>query len=125
MTKKYDGAQSNVGDSDTDMWGAWERPLSVFYCGYMFVNQARGWLPDPIGGVSWFGPDKPYLTCFVPFYVGMTDLPPSYQTGSTEKFDRNVAWWAFNFVANWASIKFSYMKEDILAKQKEIEGKEF
>ncbi|GAG05112.1 unnamed protein product [marine sediment metagenome] len=28
-------------------------------------------------------------------------------------------------MANWASIKFSYMKEDILAKQKEIEGKEF
>ncbi|GAH57193.1 unnamed protein product, partial [marine sediment metagenome] len=71
------------------------------------------------------GPDKPYLTCFVPFYVGMTDLPTSYQTGTTETFDRSVAWWAFNFVANWASMKFSYMKKDILAKQKEIEGKEF
>ena len=34
-------------------------------------------------------------------------------------------WWAFNFVANWASIKSSYMKKDILAKQKEIEGKKF
>ncbi len=122
---KYDGAQNNVGDSDIDMWGAWERPLSVFYAGYTFVNQARSWLPDPIGGVSWVGLDKPYLTSFVPFYVGMTDLPTSYQTGTTEKFDRNVAWWAFNFVANWAGMKFSYMKEDILAKQKEIEEKEF
>ena len=28
-------------------------------------------------------------------------------------------------MANWAGMKFSYMKEDILAKQKEIEGKEF
>jgi len=122
---EYDGAQNNVSDSDIDMWGAWERPLSVFYCGYMFVNQARSWLPDPIGGVCWLGPDKPYLTAFVPFYVGMTDLPTSYQTGNTEKFDRSVAWWAFNFVANWANLKFSYMKEDILAKQREIEGKEF
>jgi dipeptidase len=121
---KYDGAQNNVGDTDSDMWGTWERPLSVFYCGYVFVNQARSWLPDEIGGVCWFGPDKPYLTCFVPFYVGITDLPKSYQTGTTEIFDRTVAWWAFNFVANWAALKFNYMKEDILAKQREIEEKE-
>ncbi len=33
--------------------------------------------------------------------------------------------WAFNFVANWAGIRFSYMKKDISAKQKEVEGKEF
>lgn len=122
---KYDGAQNDVSTPDQKMLGAWERPLSVFYAGYMFVNQARGWLPDPIGGICWFGPDKPYLTCFVPFYVGMTDLPRSYQTGITTKYDRNVAWWAFNFVANWAGMKFEYMKKDIIAKQKEIEEMEF
>lgn len=121
---KYDGAQNDVRSKDNKMWGAWERPLSMFYTGYAFVNQARGWLPDPIGGVCWVGLDKPYLTCYVPFYVGMTDLPHAWQIGSTQKFDRNVAWWAFNFVANYAQIKFSYMKKDILAKQEELENLE-
>ncbi|MFQ5953061.1 MAG: dipeptidase [Candidatus Omnitrophota bacterium] len=120
----YDGAQNNV-NRDRKAWGAWERPISVFYAGYLYVNQARGWLPDPIGGVCWFGPDKPYLTCFVPFYAGVTDLPRSYQTGNTSKFDINVAWWAFNSVAQKAAEKFSYIKKDILAKQSEIESKEF
>ncbi len=121
---KYDGAQNNVGSSNK-MWGAWERPVSVFYAGYVYVNQARSWLPDEIGGISWVGPDKPYLTCFVPFYVGMTDLPASYQSGKTTVYSRDTAWWAFNFVANWAELKFNYMKKDILAKQKELESKEF
>jgi dipeptidase len=122
---KYDVAQNNVSGANPDMRGAWERPLSVLYCGYVYVNQARDWLPDPIGGVCWFGPDKPYLTCFAPFYAGVTDLPESYQTGTSATFDRGVAWWAFNFVGNWAGMKYSYMKNDILLRQEEIEDGEF
>ncbi len=120
----YDGAQNNV-NRDRKRWGAWERPISVFYAGYIYVNQARGWLPDPVGGVCWFGPDKPYLTAFAPFYVGVSDLPKSYQTGSTSKFDPRSAWWVFNLVAQKAGTKFSYIKEDVLAKQSEIENREF
>jgi len=124
-TGKYDGNQNDVNASGQEMTGAWERPISVFYAGYVYVNQGRSWLPDAIGGICWFGPDKPYLTCFTPFYTGMNDLPLSYQSGNTEKFSTDAAWWAFNFVANWASVKFSYMKEDILKLQNEIEEKEF
>ncbi len=121
----YDGKQNDVSSPEHKAFGAWERPLSVFYCGYMYVNQARGWLPDSIGGVCWFGPDKPYETCFVPFYVGVNQLPKSYSTGSTSNLDRNVAWWAFNFVSNIADLKYSYMIKDIQTKQKRIENKEF
>ena len=64
----YDG-QGDVGDPDRQLEGAWERPLSVAYCGYVHVNQGRSWLPDPIGGVCWMGCDKPTETCFVPFYA--------------------------------------------------------
>jgi len=121
----YDGKQNDVSSPGRKMLGAWERPLSVFYCGYMYVNQARSWLPCSIGGICWFGPDKPYETCFTPFYVGITDLAKPYCTGSTSKFDRSVAWWAFDFVANFADIKYSYMIKDIQAEQKRIEDREF
>ena len=72
----YDGA-GDVGDPKRKLEGAWERPLSVTYCGYVFVNQARGWLPDPIGGRMWLGLDKPADTLFLPFHVGVTGLPRS------------------------------------------------
>ncbi|MCF7935746.1 MAG: C69 family dipeptidase, partial [Synergistales bacterium] len=116
----YDG-QGDVGDPHRDLAGAWERPLSVAYCGYTFVNQARGWLPDPIGGICWFGPDKPAETCFVPFYVGVSGLPEAYSTCDTDHFSRESAWWAFNFVANWSALKYSYMHQDIKRLQDSIE----
>ena len=121
---KYDGRQNNP-NQDKKLWGAWERPISVYYCGYVYVNQARGSLPDSIGGICWFGPDQPYLTCLVPFYVGVNDLPLSYQIGTTGRFNADCAWWAFNFVANWAALKFSYMKDDVLANQQKIETMEY
>jgi dipeptidase len=119
-TGPYDGSSENLSQ-EKKLTGAWERPISVFNVGYIYINQARSWLPDPIGGISWIGPDKPYLTCFVPFYVGITDLPQAYQTCNILKFDRGSAWWTFNFISNLAALKFSYMKEDILAEQRRIE----
>jgi dipeptidase len=82
-------------------------------------------MPDYIGAVCWYGPDVPYTTCYVPFYAGVTELPKAYCTGSTGTFDRKIAWWAFNFTANWACLKYCYMIKDILAKQTEIENNEF
>ncbi|MEE8637584.1 MAG: C69 family dipeptidase, partial [Candidatus Margulisiibacteriota bacterium] len=67
----YDGSSPDVASPGRKMIGAWERPISVHYAGYTFVNQVRGWLPDPIGGVCWLGPDKSAASCFVPFYAGV------------------------------------------------------
>lgn len=121
----YDGSTPDVASPGRKMIGAWERPISVHYAGYTFVNQARGRFPDPIGGVCWIGLDKAATSCFVPFYAGATDLPKAYQTGNTKKFDRGTAWWSFNFVSNWANLKYSYMIKDITSKQKELEDQEF
>ena len=103
----------------------WERAISIFRCSYSFVSQARSWLPDPIGGVLWFGEDVPHSTCYVPFYCGVTEVPESFSSGRRDVFDKDSAWWAFNFVSNWADLKFSYMIEDIKAAQNELEGSFF
>ncbi len=116
----YDG-QGDVGNPKRHLKGAWERPLSVAYCGYVYVNQARSWLPDFIGGICWMGLDKPSETCFVPFYVGINDLPQSYQVCNTDEFSRKSAWWAFNFVSNWSAQKYNYIKRDIKNIQNLIE----
>ncbi len=101
----------------------WERPISTQQTGYSFVTQSRSNLPDAVGGVFWYGVDDTYMTCYIPLYCSNTDIPKSFTIGSLDKFSWESAWWVFNFVANWANLKYSYMKPDILAVQKELEGK--
>ncbi|NMC45119.1 MAG: hypothetical protein GYA46_14455, partial [candidate division Zixibacteria bacterium] len=90
--------------------------------GFSFVSQSRDWLPNPIGGVFWYGLDDTYTSCYTPLYCGITAVPPSFTGGTIQKFTWESAWWIFNFVANIANLKYSYMIEDILAVQREIEG---
>jgi dipeptidase len=99
----------------------WERPISTQQTGFSFVSQSRSWLPDPIGGVLWYGVDDTYFTCYVPFYCGIDAVPDSYAKGSLGRFSWDSAWWVFNFVANFANLKYSHMKEDIQAVQRELE----
>jgi len=119
----YDPAQNYI-KGGMKVKGAWERPVSIFYCGYVYVNQVRPHLPDPIGGISWIGLNYPFTTCFVPFYCGVYGLPHSYEYINPNKFSRDTAWWAYNFVANWAGVKFSYMIKDIRKLQSKIETRE-
>ncbi|MGD1048514.1 MAG: C69 family dipeptidase [Candidatus Krumholzibacteriaceae bacterium] len=100
----------------------WERPISTQQTGFSFVSQSRSWLPDPIGGVLWYGLDDSYFTCYVPFYCGIGAVPDSYTQGSLREFSWNSAWWVFNFVANFANLKYSYMKDDIQKVQGELEA---
>ena len=96
-----------------DGYIGWERPISIFRCSYCFVSQSRGWLPDWVGGIIWFAEDDPKTSCFVPLYCGITTVPEAFQVGRRDIFDRKSAWWAFDFVSNWANIRFSNMIEDI------------
>ena len=103
--------------------GTWERAISMFRTDYTTVIQSRNWLPASIGGVMWFTPDVSATSCFTPFYAGVTELPKAYSTGNRLAFTRDSAFWAMNFVGNWADLKYSYMIKDIEAKQDELESK--
>ncbi|MCR4424654.1 MAG: C69 family dipeptidase [Firmicutes bacterium] len=109
----------------TSQGGAWERAISIFRCTYTWTSQSRAWLPDPVGGVLWFGADAPHNTVYVPFYAGISKLPHAYTIGSPTKFDNKAAWWVYDFVGNWANLKYSYMIKDIVVKQREIEGRQY
>jgi dipeptidase len=100
----------------------WERPISTQQTGFTFVSQSRAWLPDPIGGVYWYGVDDTYFSCYVPLYCGISALPESYNVGSLDKFSWDSAWWVFNFVANYANLRYSDMRGDIQAVQGDLES---
>jgi dipeptidase len=96
-------------------WG-WrgERTVARWYCMYATVTQSRGWLPDPVGGVVWFGYSNPAMVTYVPLYAGITDLPVDFKTdGRSTGFSRESAWWAFNRVATLAAHRWGDMRADV------------
>jgi dipeptidase len=101
---------------------AWERPISTQQTGFSFVSQSRSWLPDPIGGVLWYGVDDTYVTCYFPLYCGINAIPQSFTVGKLSEFSWDSAWWVFNFAANFSNLKFSLMIQDLQAVQSELEG---
>jgi dipeptidase len=101
---------------------AWERPVSTQQTGFSFVSQSRAWLPDKIGGVYWYGVDDTYMTCYVPLYCGIEALPESFTVGRLSAFSWESAWWVFNFVANYAQLKYSFMAPEIQAVQRDLES---
>lgn len=106
-------------------WGALgERHLARWYCMYATVTQSRSWLPDPVGGIVWFGYDNPAMTLYVPLYAGIRGLPRDYQTdGRTTGFSRRSAWWAFNRVATLAAHRWGEMRKDVAAVRDPLQEK--
>ncbi|NQU06644.1 MAG: C69 family dipeptidase [Calditrichaeota bacterium] len=128
MTKGIDAGPYGNPNRWRPMWFtvdsveyAWERPISTQQTGFSFVSQSRDWLPDGIGGVYWYGVDDTYTTCYTPLYCCIDSLPKSFTIGNLQNFSWDSAWWVFNFVANYACLKYSYMIEDIQAVQSIIE----
>ncbi|MCC8139013.1 MAG: C69 family dipeptidase [Lachnospiraceae bacterium] len=103
----------------------WEREIAQYRCSYSFVAQCRDWLPEEIGTVLWFGEDSPDTTVYVPIYAGTTEVPEEWSTGDRKSFDQDCAWWAFNFVNNYANIRWDTMYEDIRAEKAVYEDQFF
>ncbi|MBU1910604.1 MAG: C69 family dipeptidase, partial [Verrucomicrobia bacterium] len=120
----YD-AGGDVADPTKKRDGAWERALSVYYCTYVFVCEGRQNLPDPIGGILWFGNGKPLETCFTPFYAGITAIAQPYKTCDPRMFTRDSAFWVFNFVENWAALNYVAIHADIVSKRETLEKEAF
>jgi dipeptidase len=121
---EYD-ASGDVADPTKKREGAWERPLSVYYCTYVYVCEGRANLPDPIGGILWFGNGKPAETCFAPFYAGVTNVAKPYRTCDPRFYSRDSAFWTFNFVENWAALNYEAIHGDIVDKRTELEKEAF
>jgi dipeptidase len=101
-----------------------ERATSTQQTGFSFVAQARSWLPNPIGGVLWFGVDDTYSTVYAPMYCGIKQVPKSYAvgTGSFNQFSWESAFWVFNWVANFTYTRYCDMIQDVQKVQRELEG---
>ena len=101
-----------------------ERPISTQQSGFVFVAQMRSELPDPIGGVLWFGTDDANMTVFTPVYCCTDKVPVCYTRvdgADYITFSWNSAFWIFNWVANMVYPRYDLMMGDVRATQTELE----
>lgn len=101
---------------------SWERPISTYNTAFSYIAQLRGWLPDDIGGIAWFGEDDTYFTCYMPLYASISKIPLPLASGDMKRYSPESAWWIFNFVSNYANIRYSEMIGDIIPVQHSLES---
>ncbi len=98
-----------------------ERPVSTYNTAFSYVAQLRNYLPNEIGGVAWYGVDDTYTSCYFPIYCQATSIPEPFAIGDINHYSSESAWWAFNFAANYANIRYMDIVKDIQSVQRKIE----
>jgi dipeptidase len=79
-----------------------ERAIATQQTGFWFVGQSRGWLPDEIGGVNWFGCDDAATSYLTPIYTSINEVPECFREGNGNMltYSPTSAFWVTNRVAN-------------------------
>lgn len=100
-----------------------ERAISTQQTAYSIVTQSRSHLPDPIGGICWFGVDDTYLTVYTPLYAGLQEAPENFRMGNGDimNYSETSAFWLFNRVSNFAYSIMDRVMPSVKAKQDELE----
>ena len=79
-----------------------ERAIATQQTGFWFVGQSRGWLPDMVGGLLWFGTDDAATSYLTPIYTSTLSVPECFRegNGSMLEYSPTSAFWICNRVAN-------------------------
>ena len=98
-----------------------ERAIATQQTGWHFVSQSRADLPDPVGGVIWFGTDDTNTSVYMPFYCSLTEVPEQLGHGDINTFSFDSNFWMNNWVANQAYERYDRMIPDIRKVQSGLE----
>ena len=79
-----------------------ERAIATQQTGFWFVGQARGWLPDTIGALLWFGCDDAATSYLTPIYVNTREVPECLREGNGDllHYSATSQFWINNRVTN-------------------------
>lgn len=102
-----------------------ERAIGTQQTAWSFVAQCRDYLPDPVGGILWFGTDDANTSVYMPFYCSMTEVPLEVRPGNGDllTFSPTANFWMTNWVANQAYNRYDLMIPDIRKVQTALENK--
>ncbi len=102
-----------------------ERVTTTQQTGFSFIAQMRNWLPDPIGGIFWFGVDDAGSTVYMPFYCGINRVPHCVEEGNGDMltYSETAAFWVFNRVAHFKYLFYNRVMPDLVKVQSELENR--
>lgn len=101
-----------------------ERAIATQQTGFWFVGQSRGWLPDVIGGLLWFGTDDAATSYLTPIYTNITKVPECFAegNGSMLEYSPTSAFWICNRVANSCYRMYNIMAPVVREKADSFEN---
>ena len=100
-----------------------ERTIATQQSGFTMTCQMRSWLPDDVGGVTWFNCDDADMVAYVPLYCCITQVPDPFrqENNPRNEFSFESAFWMNNWVANMVYPRYSMMISDLRQAQHELE----
>ena len=101
-----------------------ERSIATQQTGFWFVAQSRGWLPDEVGAVTWFGVDDAATSPLTPIYANINSVPKCFAegNGSMLEYSPTSAFWLMNRVAHYAYLFYDRVAPEIRGKIDEYEA---
>ncbi|MBQ3254861.1 MAG: C69 family dipeptidase [Rikenellaceae bacterium] len=95
-----------------------ERATATQQTGFWLVAQARNWLPNPIGGVLWFGVDDASTSALTPIYCSTNEVPECFAegNGSMMEYSPTSAFWLFNRISNFAYLRYNMIGSEVRGK---------
>ena len=92
-----------------------ERAIATQQTGYWILCQARGWLPDEVGGIIWFGVDDAATSALTPVYTNVDAVPMPFAegNGSMTEYSPTSAFWQFNKVTHFAYLFYDRVAPEL------------
>jgi len=92
-----------------------ERAIATQQTGFWFVAQAKGWVPDEIGGILWFGVDDAATSPLTPIYTSITTVPESFRVGNGDMmhYSPTSAFWLNNKLTHFAYLMYDRVAPEI------------
>ena len=100
-----------------------ERPIGCQQSAMTMVCQMRSFLPDEVGGVTYFNLDDATMVAYVPVYCSINRIPDPFrrENNNIREFSFQSAFWMNNWVANMVYPRWSAMIGDLREAQSELE----
>lgn len=101
-----------------------ERAIATQQTGFWFVAQARGFLPDEVGALIWFGCDDAATSYLTPIYANITEVPDCVRVGNGDllHYSATSQFWMCNRVTNACYRMYDQMEPVVRGKADSFEN---
>ncbi len=102
-----------------------ERPIASQQACCAMVCQMRGWLPNAVGGILWWGNDDACMVTYTPNYCSATRIATCYDDPEATdlKFSWNSAFWICNWISNMVYPRWSQLYPELKKVREELQDK--